>query len=79
VDTPSAVAGIQAVVDIPFPAAVGSPFQDTAAVDSTPVAEGRRRSKASKFNIKKLVVTLSKNNVMAANLFRTVCRTSTMP
>ncbi len=53
------MAGIQAVVDIPFPAAVGSPFpaavgspcQDTAAVDSTPVAEGRRRSKASRFNI----------------------------
>ncbi len=46
------MAGIQAVVDIPFPAAVGSPCQDTAAVDSTPVAEGRRRSKAREFNIK---------------------------
>jgi hypothetical protein len=44
-----AVVGIQAAVDIQ--AAVGSPCQDTAAVDSTPVAEGRRRSKASKFNI----------------------------
>jgi hypothetical protein len=52
------VAGIQAVVDIlfpaavgsPFPAAVGSPCQDTAAVDNKPVAEGRRRSKTSTFN-----------------------------
>jgi hypothetical protein len=44
-----AVVDIQAAVDIPFPVAVGTPCQDTAAVDSTPVAEERCRPTEKKF------------------------------
>ena len=53
-DRPSAVAGIPspAAAGIPSPSAVGIPCPDTAVVDSTPVAEDKRRPETRECNHK---------------------------